>query len=98
MSTTESTERKTTKTIEKIVMSFMYLLFGAMLLAVALSGEPAGLFVVLPIAIFSIGLTKWGIKWQNDRYIRSAKNVDAIEVLSVEVRELKKRVEDLEEK
>ena len=97
MSTTESIERKTTKTIEKIVMSFMYLLFGAMLLAVALSGEPAGLFVVLPIAIFSIGLTKWGIKWQNDRYIRSAKNVDAIEVLSVEVRELKKRVEDLEE-
>ena len=59
MSTTESIERKTTKTIEKIVMSFMYLLFGAMLLAVALSGEPAGLFVVLPIAIFSIGLTKW---------------------------------------
>jgi hypothetical protein len=98
MSTTESIERKTTKTIEKIVMSFMYLLFGAMLLAVALSGEPAGLFVVLPIAIFSIGLTKWGIKWQNDRYIRSAKNVDAIEVLSVEVRELKKRIEDLEEK
>ena len=79
-------------------MSFMYLLFGAMLLAVALSGEPAGLFVVLPIAIFSIGLTKWGIKWQNDRYIRSAKNVDAIEVLSVEVRELKKRIENLEEK
>ena len=98
MSTTESTERKTTKTIEKIVMSFMYLLFGAMLLAVALSGEPAGLFVVLPIAIFSIGLTKWGIKWQNERYVRSAKNVDAIEVLSVEVRELKKRIENLEEK
>ncbi len=79
-------------------MSFMYLLFGVMLLAVALSGELAGLFVVLPIAIFSIGLTKWGIKWQNDRYIRSAKNVDAIEVLSVEVRELKKRIENLEEK
>ena len=79
-------------------MSFMYLLFGAMLLAVALSGEPAGLFLVLPIAIFSIGLTEWGIKWQNDRYIRSAKNVDAIEVLSVEVMELKKRIENLEEK
>ena len=98
MSSTESTERKTTRTIEKVVMSFMYLLFGAMLLAVALSGEPAGLFLVLPIAIFSIGLTKWGIKWQNDRYIRSAKNIDAIEVLSVEVMELKKRIENLEEK
>ena len=98
MSSAESTERKTTRTIEKVVMSFMYLLFGAMLLAVALSGEPAGLFLVLPIAIFSIGLTKWGIKWQNDRYIRSAKNVDAIEVLSVEVMELKKRIENLEKK
>jgi len=69
-----------------------------MLLAVALSGEPAGFFVVLPVAIFSIGLTKWGIKWQNDRYIRSAKNVDAIKVLSVEVMELKKRIENLEKK
>ena len=98
MSSAESTERKITRTIEKVVMSFMYLLFGAMLLAVALSGEPAGLFLVLPIAIFSIGLTKWGIKWQNDRYIRSAKNVDAIEVLSVEVMELKKRIENLEKK
>jgi len=38
------------------------------------------------------------LKWQNDRYIRSAKNVDAIEVLSVEISELKKRVEDLEKK
>ena len=79
-------------------MSFMYLIFGTVLLAIALSGEPAGLFVVLPAAIFSIGLAKWGIKWQNDRYIRSAKNVDAIELLSVEIKELKKRVEDLEKK
>ena len=98
MSTTESTERKATRTIEKIVMSFMYLLFGAMFLGVALGGEPAGFFVVIPIAALSIGLTKWGIKWLNDRYVRSAKNVDAIEVLSVEVRELKKRIENLEEK
>ena len=46
MSTTESTERKATRTIEKIVMSFMYLLFGAMFLGVALGGEPAGFFAV----------------------------------------------------
>ena len=82
MSSTESKEKKATRTIEKIVMSFMYLLFGAMLLGVALSGEPAGFFVVFPIAVFSIGLTKWGIKWQNDRYVRSAKNVDDIEAVS----------------
>jgi len=98
MSTTESTERKATRTIEKIVMSFMYLLFGAMFLGVALGGEPAGFFVVVPIAALSIGLTKWGIKWQNDRYVRSAKNVDDIEVLSKEVSKLKKRIEDLERK
>ena len=96
MSSTESTERKTTRTIEKVVMSFMYLLFGVMLLAVAFSGEPAGLFVVLPIAILSIGLTKWGMKWQNDRYVRSAKNVDDIEILSEEIKQLKKRIEELE--
>ena len=98
MSTTESIERKTTRTIEKIVMSFMYLLFGAMFLGVALGGEPAGFFVVIPIAALSIGLTKWGIKWQNDRYVRSAKNVDDIEILSEEIKQLKIRIEELENK
>ena len=57
MSSTESTERKATRTIEKVVLSFMYLLFGAMFLGVALSGETAGFFVVVPIAALSIGLT-----------------------------------------
>ena len=98
MSSTESTERKTTRTIEKVVMSFMYLLFGAMFLGVALSGETAGFFVVVPVAALSIGLTKWGIKWQNDRYVRSAKNVDDIEILSEEIKQLKKRIEELENK
>ncbi len=98
MSSTESTERKTTRTIEKVVMSFMYLLFGAMFLGVALSGETAGFFVVVPIAALSIGLTKWGIKWQNDRYVRSAKNVDDIEILNKKVTELEKRIDQLESK
>tara|TARA_Y100000748_G_scaffold90091_1_gene74924 strand:- start:2355 stop:2651 length:297 start_codon:yes stop_codon:yes gene_type:complete len=98
MSSTESKEKKATRTIEKIVMSFMYLLFGAMLLVVALSGEPEGFKVVLPIAVLSIGLAKWGIKWQNDRYVRSAKNVDDIEILSEEIKQLKKRIEELENK
>ena len=98
MSSTESTERKTTRTIEKVVMSFMYLLFGAMFLGVALSGETAGFFVVVPIAALSIGLTKWGIKWQNDRYVRSAKNVDDIEILNKKVTELEKRIAELENK
>ena len=98
MSSTESKEKKATRTIEKIVMSFMYLLFGTMLLVVALSGEPEGFKVVLPIAVLSIGLAKWGIKWQNDRYVRSAKNVDDIEILSEEIKQLKKRIEELENK
>ena len=98
MSSTESKEKKATRTIEKIVMSFMYLLFGAMLLVVALSGEPEGFKVVLPIAVLSIGLAKWGIKWQNDRYVRSAKNVDDIEILSEEIKQLKIRIEKLENK
>ena len=55
-------------------------------------------FVVVPIAALSIGLTKWGIKWQNDRYVRSAKNVDDIEILSEEIKQLKKRIEELENK
>ena len=79
-------------------MSFMYLLFGAMFLGVALSGETAGFFVVVPIAALSIGLTKWGIKWQNDRYVRSAKNVDDIEILNKKVTELEKRIDQLESK
>ena len=98
MSSTESTERKTTRTIEKVVMSFMYLLFGAMFLGVALSGETAGFFVVVPIAALSIGLTKWGIKWQNERYVRSAKNVDEIKILKQEVKSLEKRLDELENK
>jgi len=98
MSSAENKEKKATRTIEKIVMSFMYLLFGAMLLVVALSGEPEGFKVVLPIAVLSIGLAKWGIKWQNDRYVRSAKNVDDIEILSEEIKQLKKRIEELENK
>ena len=55
-------------------------------------------FVVVPIAALSIGLTKWGMKWQNDRYVRSAKNVDDIEILSEEIKQLKKRIEELENK
>jgi len=69
-----------------------------LIVGVALSGETAGFFVVVPIAALSIGLTKWGMKWQNDRYVRSAKNVDDIEILSEEIKQLKKRMEELENK
>ena len=79
MTSEETREKKITRTMEKVVMSFMYLLFGFMFLGVAFSRELSGLFVVVPLGAFSIGLTKWGLKWQNDRYLRSAKNVDDIQ-------------------
>ena len=76
MSSEQTKEEKVTRTLERVIMTFMYLLFGFMFLGVAFSRELSGLFVVVPLGAFSIGLTKWGLKWQNDRYLRSAKNVD----------------------
>ena len=48
------------------------------------------------LGAFSIGLTKWGLKWQNDRYLRSAKNVDDIQVLSKKIDEIHVRLNRLE--
>ena len=59
-----------------------------MFLGVAFCRELSGLFVVVPLGAFSIGLTKWGLKWQNDRYLRSAKNVDDIQELSKKIDEI----------
>ena len=66
-----------------------------MFLGVAFSRELSGLFVVVP-GCFSIGLTKWGLKWQNDRYLRSAKNVDDIQELSKKIDEIHIRLNRLE--
>ena len=77
--------------MEKVIMSFMYLLFGFMFLGVAFSRELSGLFVVVPLGAFSIGL-----KWQNDRYLRSAKNVDDIQELSKKIDDIHLRLNKLE--
>ena len=53
---------------------------------------------MIPIAAISIPLTKWAIKWQNDRYIRSAKNVDEIQVLTQKVKGLEERIDKMENK
>jgi hypothetical protein len=45
-----------------------------------------------------LGLTKWGLQWQNERYIRSAKNQDGIESLKITIEKLEKRISNLEEK
>ena len=88
MTSEETREKKITRTMEKVIMSFMYLLFGLMFLGVAFSRELSGLLEVVPLGAFSIGLTKWGLKWQNDRYLRSAKNVD-------DIQELFKKIDDI---
>ena len=96
MSSEQTKEEKVTRTLERVIMTFMYLLFGFMFLGVAFSRELSGLFVVVPLGVFSIGLTKWGLKWQNDRYLRSAKNVDDIQELSKKIDDIHTRLNRLE--
>jgi len=98
MDSQASKEKRVVSTIEKGVMFFMYALFGLMNIGVMLSGEFSGLFVTIPITVFSLGLTKWGLKWQNERYIRSAENQDSIGSLKITVEKLEKRISKLEEK
>ena len=98
MDSQASKEKRVVSTIEKGVMFFMYALFGLMNIGVILSGEISGLVVTIPVAVFSLGLTKWGLKWQNERYIRSAENQDGIENLKITIEELEKRISNLEEK
>ena len=96
MSSEQTKEEKVTRTLERVIMTFMYLLFGFMFLGVAFSRELSGLFVVVPLGAFSIGLTKWGLKCQNDRYLRSAKNVDDIQELSKKIDDIHTRLNRLE--
>ena len=96
MSSEQTKEEKVTRTLERVIMTFMYLLFGFMFLGVAFSRELSGLFVVVPLGVFSIGLTKWGLKWQNDRYLRSATNVDDIQELSKKIDDIHTRLNRLE--
>ena len=53
---------------------------------------------LLPIALVSIPLTKWGMRWQNERYIRSAQNQDDLEVVVNRLNEIEKRISELEDK
>ena len=54
--------------------------------------------ILLPIALVSIPLTKWGMRWQNERYIRSAQNQDDLEVVVNRLNEIEKRISELEDK
>ena len=98
MDTRASKERKFTETMEKWIMYFMYLLFGGLFFLISTQGSVSEGFILLPIALVSIPLTKWGMRWQNERYIRSAQNQDDLEVVVNRLNEIEKRISELEDK
>ena len=98
MDTRASKERKFTETMEKWMMYFMYLLFGGLFFLISIQGSLSEGLILLPIALVSIPLTKWGMRWQNERYIRSAQNQDDLEVVVNRLNEIEKRISELEEK
>ena len=97
MDTQANKERKFTQAMEKWIMYFMYALFGGLFLLISLQGSWNEGLILFPIAIISLPLTKWGIRWQNERYIRSAQNQDDLEVLLKRVENLENRIAKLEE-
>ena len=97
MDTQANKERKFTQAMEKWIMYFMYALFGALFILIALQGSWSEGLILFPIAIISLPLTKWGMRWQNERYIRSAQNQDDLEVVLKRVENLENRIAKLEE-
>lgn len=98
MNSQASKEKKFTEQIEKWIMYFLYLLFGGLLFLISLQGSWSEAIILLPVAAFTIPLTKWGMRWQNERYIRSAQNQDDLKIVSVKLQELEVRISKLEEK
>ena len=54
--------------------------------------------ILFPIAIISLPLTKWGMRWQNERYVRSAQNQDDLKIVMKKLEKIDERVKKLEEK
>jgi|SRR6056300_2009820 hypothetical protein len=98
MDTRASKERKFTETMEKWIMYFMYLLFGGLFFLISIQGSLSEGLILLPIALVSIPLTKWGMRWQNERYIRSAQNQDDLELVVNRLNRIEKRISKLEDK
>jgi hypothetical protein len=98
MDTRASKERKFTETMEKWIMYFMYLLFGGLFFLISIQGSLSEGLILLPIALVSIPLTKWGMRWQNERYIISAQNQDDLEVVVNRLNEIEKRISKLEDR
>ena len=98
MNSQASKEKKFTEQIEKWIMYFLYLLFGGLFFLISFQGSWSEAIILLPVAAFTIPLTKWGMRWQNERYIRSAQNQDDLKIVNVKLEELEVRISKLEEK
>ena len=89
-------ERKFTSLMEKAVLYFLYILFGGLFIFVAWFESLNEALPLIPVMLITIPLTKWGMKWQNQRYVRSAKNQDDVEKVLSKLEELENRVSKLE--
>ena len=98
MDTRAAKEKKFTETIEKWIMYFMYLLFGGLFFLISIQGTWREGLILFPIALVSIPITRWGMRWQNERYIRSAQNQDDLEVVVDRLNKIEKRISELEDK
>jgi len=98
MDTRAAKEKKFTETIEKWIMYFMYLLFGGLFFLISIQGTWREGLILFPVALVSIPLTRWGMRWQNERYIRSAQNQDDLEVVVDRLNKIEKRISELEDK
>ena len=98
MDTRASKEKRFTERIEKWIMYFMYLLFGGLFFLISIQGTWREGLILFPIALVSIPITRWGMRWQNERYIRSAQNQDDLEVVIDRLNKIEKRISELEDK
>jgi len=89
-------EKKITSLMEKAVLYFLYILFGGLFIFLAWFESLKEALPLVPVMLITIPITKWGMKWQNERYIRSAKNQDDLEKVLSKLEELENRVVKLE--
>jgi hypothetical protein len=98
METNAEKERKFTSLMEKAVLYFLYIMFGGLFIFIAWFESLKEALPLVPVMLITIPLTKWGMKWQNERYVRSAKNQDDVEKVLSKLEELENRVTKLEDR
>ena len=91
-------EIKFTSLMEKAVLYFLYILFGGLFIFLAWFESLKEALPLVPVMLVTIPLTKWGMKWQNERYVRSAKNQDDVGKVLSKLEELESRVFKLEDR